>query len=238
MILFIKHISIEGPETLGDFFKSRGFDSKTVDLSLGEKLPHDLSEIQAVVSLGGPMNVYEEDRHPFLKEENIFIQDVLAKKIPFLGICLGAQLLAKSCGVKVAKNPVKEIGFSEIRLTAEGKKDKLFSGVIERFNVFQWHEDTFAIPQSGHWLAKSPACPHQAFRVGSSAYGLQFHVEITDKSIREWSGAYFVKDHSTHEIIRKQMLASYGSLKDTLNREAVKIYSNFAQMISEHERTS
>ena len=233
MILYIKHIPIEGPETLGDFFQAQGFDTKTVDLSQGDKLPQDLSGIQAVVCLGGPLNVYEEERYPFLKEENVFIQKVLEKKIPFLGICLGAQLLAKACGGKVSKNPVKEIGFSEIRLTTEGKKDKLFFDVVERMNVFQWHEDTFAIPQTGHWLAKSPACPHQAFRVGSSAYGLQFHVEITDKNIREWTEAYFIQGNPTHEIIKKQMLASYGRLKDNLNREALKIYTNFSRMISE-----
>ncbi len=235
MILVIQHIPIEGPETLGDFLKARDFAIQTVDLSRGEKLPADFSALQAVVCLGGPMNVYEEEKYPFLKDENHFIMRALEEKIPFLGICLGAQLLAKACGAKVVKNPVKEVGFSEIRLTGEGKKDPLFAGVVERFNVFQWHEDAFAIPQAGHWLAKSPACGHQAFRIGPTAYGLQFHVEITDKSIKEWTGAYFEKDNPTHAIITRQMLASYAKIREPLAREAEKIYANFVRMIVEHE---
>ena len=91
MIIFIKNITIEGPETLGDFFYKEGFKDKTVDLSRGERLPSDLSQVDAVVCLGGPMNVYEEDKYAFLKEEDIFIKRILSEEIPFLGICLGAQ---------------------------------------------------------------------------------------------------------------------------------------------------
>lgn len=233
MILFIKNIPIEGPETLADFFRSKNRELKTIDLSLGEVLPRGLEGVEAVVVLGGPMNVYEEEKYPFLKDENRFIASVLERKIPFLGICLGAQLLAKAMGVKVTRNPVREIGFSEIQLTAEGKKDPLFAGVVERLNVFQWHEDTFGIPSSGRWLAKSSACRHQAFKAGGAAYGLQFHVEVTDQSIREWCGAYFQKGNATHAIMERQMLAAYAKLKENFHREAAKIYNNFLRIITE-----
>jgi len=231
MILVIKNISIEGPETFADFFTAQGFELVIVDLSAGENLPKDFAGIDAVLVLGGPMNVYEEEKYPFLKSETEFIQRVVTAKIPLLGICLGAQLLAKACGAKVAKNPVRELGFSEIRLTPEGKKDFLFKDVPERLTVFQWHEDTFFIPRNGHWLAKSPACQYQAFRVGENAYGLQFHIEISDQSIREWTGAYFKPGNATHATITKQMLAAYGRLKENFDRDAVRIYGNFLRVI-------
>ncbi|MBF0122716.1 MAG: hypothetical protein HQL21_04830 [Candidatus Omnitrophica bacterium] len=96
MILFIKHVDIEGPETLGSFFVKQGFELGVVDLHRGQKLPATLDGIDAVISLGGPMNVYEEAEHPFLKDEDVFLKKVLRAKVPFLGICLGAQLLAKA----------------------------------------------------------------------------------------------------------------------------------------------
>src|SRR3990167_5149044 len=110
MILFIKHIDIEGPETLQPVFESHGFQCQIIDLSLGDLLPEDFSDLEAVVVLGGPMNVYEEDKYPFLKMENVFIQKILQKKIPYLGICLGSQLLAKAAGAKVTSSAVEEIG--------------------------------------------------------------------------------------------------------------------------------
>ena len=126
MILIVKHIDIEGPGTLGDFLKAQGEKFSIIELGSGDQLPADLKAFKAVVVLGGPMNVDEEDRYPFLKPENIFIQKVLTAKIPYLGICLGSQLLAKAAGARVVKSPVKEIGWYKIKLTSEGEKDPLF----------------------------------------------------------------------------------------------------------------
>ena len=128
MILIIKHIDIEGPGTLGDFLDSQGEACCTLELGAGEPLPVDAKAYKAVVVLGGPMNVYEEDRYPFLKSENEFIQKVLRQEIPFLGICLGAQLLAKAAGAQVVRSPVKEIGWYRVEFTPEGRKDPLLEG--------------------------------------------------------------------------------------------------------------
>jgi len=231
MILFIKHIDIEGPETLGEFFKAHGFSSRVIDLSKEEKLPSDLSDIDAVVCLGGPMNVDEEDKYPFLKEENIFIKKILKEEIPFLGICLGSQLLAKAAGAKVSQNPVKEIGWYKINLTPDGKKDLLFEGIPEEVEVYQWHGDTFAIPNEGKWLASSKLCAHQALKIGPCAYGLQFHIEITDKSIREWSDEYFKDDKKVLNIQKSNMLKQYEQNKKTFHGLAETIFSNFLKLI-------
>jgi len=186
MILFIKHIDIEGPETIGEFFQRNGFASTVIDLSRGDCLPRDLNSLDAVVCLGGPMNVDEEEKYPFLKPENEFIKEIIHQEIPYLGICLGSQLLAKASGARVTKAPVEEIGWYKVQLTPQGKADPLFQGLPERFEVFQWHGDTFEIPEGGVHLAESPICTNQAFRYGSNIYGLQFHIEVTPEMILEW----------------------------------------------------
>ena len=103
-----------------------------------------------------------------------------------LGVCLGAQLIAKALGASVYRNPVKEIGWFEIEVTGEGAADPLFAGVGPRETVFQWHGETFDLPPGARWLASSTACCHQAFRIGSSAYALQFHLEVTPEMIADW----------------------------------------------------
>ncbi len=231
-ILFIKHINIEGPETLGVFFQEKGLDMQTIELSDGERLPEDLTGIQAVVSLGGPMNVYEEEKYPFLKKEDVFLKQVVSREIPFLGLCLGSQLLAKACGAKVEKSPQKEVGFLPVQLTELGQKDPLFSGINTTIDAFQWHEDMFQIPEGAQLLASSPACPHQAFKVGPYAYGLQFHVEITDKSIRDWSEAYFPKEDDVLKRKKEAMLKDYAQRKGIFDQVANQIYLNFLEMVN------
>ena len=236
MILFIKHISIEGPETIGDFFTSKGYQINSVELGNGGRLPENLNSLEAVISLGGPMNVYEEDQYPFLKAEDDFIKKVMDQKIPFLGICLGAQLLSKACHAKVGKSPQKEVGFYEIYLTEDGAGAPIFNGLEKEMEVFQWHEDMFDIPLTGNaaLLARSQACPHQAFRVGPCAYGFQFHVEITDQSIKSWADAYFKKGDPVLERKAQSMLEDYKKKKNQMNAAAYKIYENFLKIMARH----
>ena len=236
MILILKHVEIEGPETIGRFFTDEGFEIRVLDLYKGDRLPGTFDHLDAVVSLGGPMNVYEEDKYPFLKEENVFLRGILERGIPFMGICLGGQLIAKASGSKVGRSPEKEIGFLPVQLTAAGKKDPLFQGVAGALDVFQWHEDMFEVPAAGTLLASSPACPHQAFRVGPCAYGVQFHIEITDKSIREWSDAYFPAGDRTFAEKKTTMLADYQKKKDQFHDVADKIYANFLEIILTSQR--
>lgn len=231
MILYIKHIDIEGPETIQPFFEAHGFASETLELYNGDPFPGTLTQIDAVICLGGPMNVYEEDKYPFLRPENHFIQQVLKARIPYLGICLGSQLLAKAAGGKVTRAPAQEIGWSKVRLTDAGRKDPLFAGLKDHLSVYQWHGDTFSIPADGHWLAEGDQCPHQALRVGQNAYGLQFHIEITDKSIREWSDEYFKNNPELLRLEKEEMLIAYQKNRKVFEKEAQTIYNNFLKII-------
>ncbi len=231
MILYIKHVYIEGPETIGAFFERHGYERCVVDLSRGGRIPENCEDQDAVIFKGGPMNVYEEDQYPFLKEENTFIQGVLRDEVPFLGICLGSQLLAKACGARVSRSPTEEIGWRTVTLTGEGKNDPLFAGLRPDLFVFQWHGDTFAIPENGQWLVSGPDCPHQALKVGPAAYGFQFHIEITDKSIREWSEEYFKNNPGLLKEKKAEMLAEYEKKKAAFEQEADAIYRNFLKLI-------
>lgn len=233
MILILKHVEIEGPETIGKFFVDQGFEIRVLDLYAGDRLPQDFNNLEAVISLGGPMNVYEEDKHLFLKDEDIFLKEVLAREIPFMGICLGSQLLAKAAQARVGRSPQKEIGFSPVQLSVEGKKDPLFQNVAGQFDTFQWHEDMFEIPTAGKLLASSSVCPHQAFRYGKNAYGLQFHIEITDKSIREWSDESIRQGDSAFKMQKEIMLKDYQKKKEQFHGIADKIYENFLEIIKE-----
>jgi GMP synthase-like glutamine amidotransferase len=231
MILIIKHIDIEGPGTLGDFLKSQGEAFRIIELGAGEPLPEDPKAFKAVIVLGGPMNVDEENIYPFLKPENDFIQKVLKRGIPYLGICLGSQLLAKAAGAHVVKSPVKEIGWYHIQLTDEGKKDPLFAGFRPDDPIYHWHGDMFQVPSNGKLLARGEGCPHQALKVGDNAYGLQFHVEITDKSIKEWCDEYCANDLAGRLDHAKSMMDDYWKYKQVFDRQAKQLYHNFLNIL-------
>ncbi|MEI7999004.1 MAG: type 1 glutamine amidotransferase [Candidatus Omnitrophota bacterium] len=232
MILIIKHIDIEGPGTLGDFLDQKNEPYQVLDLGAGDSLPNDFSCLRAVVVLGGPMNVDEEQIHPFLKPENDFIKGVLQRGIPYLGICLGSQLLAKAAGARVVKSPSKEIGWYHIKLTEDGQKDPLFKGFSESELIYQWHGDMFQIPLNGKLLATSVDCPHQALRVGSNAYGLQFHIEVTDKSIKEWCQEYAQNDLPGREEHVQAMIDGYWKNQKSFLIQANKLYVNFLDIIN------
>jgi len=232
MILIIKHIDIEGPGTLGDFLKAQEEPFCIIELGAGGQLPADPKVFKAVVVLGGPMNVDEEERFPFLKPENDFIQKVLKAEVPYLGICLGSQLLAKAAGARVVKSPVKEIGWYQVQLTAEGKKDPFFSGFRQEDPVYQWHGDMFQLPLNGQLLASAQGCPHQALRVGGNAYGLQFHVEITDKSIKEWCEEYCETDLPGRRTQAQSMMDDYWKHKKAFDAQAQRLYQNFLDIIN------
>jgi len=238
MILIIKHIDIEGPGTLGDFLKAQGEPFHILELGEGEPLPGDPRLFKGVVVLGGPMNVDEEGRYPFLRPENQFIQKVLKYEIPYLGICLGSQLLAKAAGAKVVKSPVKEIGWYTVELTPDGKKDPLLNGFNQNDPIYHWHGDMFEIPSGGHLLAKAKGCPHQALKVGVNAYGLQFHVEVTDRSIKEWCEEYCATDLPGRQEHAQSMMDDYWKFKIGFDAQAKQLYQNFLRLMNVKNKPS
>ncbi|GAX62783.1 GMP synthase [Candidatus Scalindua japonica] len=231
-VQIIKHIDIEGPGTIGEFLNDDGISYDVIDVFNGEALPDSLSDTSAVIVLGGPMNVYEEDKHPFLKQENEYLKEVIENKLPALGFCLGAQLIAKATGASVKKNPQKEIGWFNVSLTESGFGDPLFQGFHGVFDVFQWHGDTFDIPDGAVRLAESDLCPNQAYRVGSNIYGLQFHVEVTDEMIYQWIDAYRDEVDSLKGIVDPDRIIADTKIKSESYKAQARLFcSNFVKMI-------
>ncbi len=188
-VLILKHVEIEGPGLIEVCLKKGKIPYEILALNSSISLPK-LDAFTHLVILGGPMNVYEEDLYPFLKKEDLFIKEALQRGKSILGICLGAQLIAKALGAKVFQAPIKEIGWYKVSLTPSGLKDPIFTNLPQSFMVFQWHEDTFEIPKGAILLATSTSIPHQAFRYGEHAYGLQFHLEVTEEMIHKWMEVY------------------------------------------------
>ena len=184
--LIFQQVKDEGLGLLGEFLKRWGIPYDTVAFYKEEDIP-PLSLYDTLIVLGGPMNVYEEDKYPCLARQNQAIKQAVSLGMPYLGICLGAQLLAKALGAKVVANPIKEIGFGHVQLTWEATRDSLFRGLPQELPVFQWHGDTFIIPAGAIRLASSPYCGNQAFCYGQKAYALQFHLEVTPAMIKKWA---------------------------------------------------
>ena len=183
-VLAFRHVPFEHLGRIEPELASRGIGIDYADLYQPGAAEPDPARYDGLICMGGAMSV--NDGLPYLEREARWIAQAMEAGRPVLGVCLGAQLIAKALGARVYRNPVKEIGWFEIELTGEGAADPLFAGAAQRETVFQWHGETFDLPPGARWLASSPACRHQAFRIGASAYALQFHLEVTPEMIADW----------------------------------------------------
>ena len=186
-------------------------------------------QIKALIVLGGAMGANDDGRYPFLGGLKNLIRTVVAARIPYLGICLGGQLLAAALGAPVVSNRWDELGFSALKLNAAGVEDRLFQGISESFTTFQWHHDSFDLPAGGVLLASSARCPHQAFRVGESAWGLQFHPEATDEIIRGWCAW-----ESSLSATTEELLAIFKSEAESYHSTARQLVRNFLASANHH----
>jgi GMP synthase-like glutamine amidotransferase len=213
---------LSGMEAIEDL----GVEYEYVPLHEGADIPEDTSEYAGTIILGGPMNVYEEKEYPFLRDENLFIKKALKEGNPLLGICLGGQLIAKAAGARVLTGHRKELGWYDLDLTGAGLKDQLFKGFPKTFKAFQWHGDTFQIPRGASKHASSEIFPNQAFRLGS-AYGLQFHIEVTKETIEDWMEEYDEELKSLDYIDAEKIVEDTEKYLDSLYVLADRFYKNF-----------
>jgi len=187
-ILVFQHLAVEHPGIFRDFWREAGHRVHVVALDEGAAIP-ELAGYDLLAVMGGPMDVWEGDRHPWLRAEMAAIRRwVLELGRPYFGICLGHQLLAEALGGKVGRMAVPEVGVTATRLTVEGRSDPLLAGFGDEVQAFQWHgAEVQRLPEGGVTLAGNAACPVQALRVGRRAWGIQFHVEMTATTVAEWS---------------------------------------------------
>ena len=178
---YFQHVPFEGLGSIEPWLTAAGYTISETRLYESAALP-DLKQIDLLVVMGGPMSVNEEDRYPWLAEEKVFIHDAIQSGKQVLGICLGAQLIASAMGAEVVRNSEKEIGWFPVQGVDSGRASTF--AFPPSAAVFHWHGETFDLPSDAILLARSEACENQAFQLGDSVIGLQFHLETTPESAR------------------------------------------------------
>jgi GMP synthase (glutamine-hydrolysing) len=182
----IQHVAYEGPGLISAAASRHGFELQLCHPYRGEPLPSP-EQLDGLVVMGGPMGVHDTAEHPYLAGERELIAAIAHAGRPVLGVCLGAQLLAHSLGARVYRGGQAEIGPGRVSLTEAGRDDPVLGSTgAATLPVVHWHQDTFELPAHATLLASSALFPHQAFRVGARAYGLQFHVEVEQGLARAW----------------------------------------------------
>jgi GMP synthase (glutamine-hydrolysing) len=178
----IRHVAFEDAGTLGDVLQERGVTLRYLEAGLDDLSP--VTDADLVVVLGGPIGIYEVDRYPFLKHELATIEAVMKKKVPIVGICLGAQALAAVLAARVYPNLKKELGWAALTLTPEGLQSPL--SALGDLPVLHWHGDTFDLPSGATRLAATDITPNQAFSYGDNVLALQFHAEVPERALERW----------------------------------------------------
>jgi GMP synthase-like glutamine amidotransferase len=232
-ILVFQHVRTEHPGSFTDVMRARGVTMRAVILDEFEPVPDD-TDYDALLVLGGPQDVWEEDKFPYLAAEKTFINHWVAAQKPYLGICLGAQLLAACCGGQVGLMAMPEIGMKLVPVIP----DRIFEGVPDLCPCFEWHgAEVKQLPPAARLLATSEACPVQAFAIGAYAYGLQFHLELTATSASDWGNLPAYKAALEKALgpgalpgVQAQVNAGFAPLYDA----ATKIFSNFLDIVEMH----
>jgi GMP synthase (glutamine-hydrolysing) len=183
-VLALQFFWDDPPGYLDEIMQEHGILCKIVKVD--EECVPDPTEFEALIAMGGPQHVGADDRYPYLVGATAAIRKAVEEDIPYLGLCLGGQLLAHALGATVKRHSMASIGFYEVRLTDEGKADPLFQGLPGYQQVIHWHEDTFDIPKGAIQLATNERTENQAFRYKRHAYGLQYHIEVAPSMLDIW----------------------------------------------------
>jgi len=232
-ILVLQHIACEPPGAYADPMRERDAELHAVELDEGEPLP-DWREFDAMVVMGGPMGACHDSEHPWLAEERDCIGAAVRAGLPFFGACLGSQLLAASLGARVYTGETPEVGLLDVELTEAGRDDRVLGDLPRRFPTLQWHSDSFDLPAGAVALASSPAYANQAFRVGSTAYAVQFHLEVTSEMAAEWAT---VPDYAQAlEQVRgpgalDALLGSFEKRREEMTAHARTLFSRWLELV-------
>ena len=229
-ILIIKNIARECPGLLEDLLREQGIKHAIIDLSQGQDFP-PVENYAALVVLGGPDSANDENEKMY--NELARVREARTARIPYLGICLGLQVLVKASGGKVVKNPVKEIGFRDpennrftVDLTEEGKRDPLFVGLGHIFKVFHLHGETVEFTKDMTLLATGKFCQNQIIKIGSNAYGIQCHFELTPKMFETWIN----EDPDLLILDKEKLRADFESINGEYTQAGRQLFKNFLKI--------
>jgi GMP synthase (glutamine-hydrolysing) len=219
----IRHVNFEDLGQLGPLLWRSGYQVAYRDAGIDPLDFHDLAGADLLVVLGGPIGAYEEDAFPFLTEEIEAVYHRLERERPTLGICLGAQIMAKSLGKKVYPSGTKELGWAPVTLTEAGSESVL--APIEGLPVLHWHGDTFDLPDQTVHLASSDKVPNQAFALEDFGLALQFHLEVDPTQLERWYIGHAVEIAGTSDVDVPSLRAAAARHAATLSLAAQKVFS-------------
>lgn len=218
-LVALRHLAFEDLGLLGPLLRAQGWRVHYYDLGVDELWRLDLSQVDMLVVLGGPIGAEEDERYPFLVEETELVRERLATRRPMLGICLGAQLIAHAMGARVRPMERKEIGYAPVSLTTQGERSPL--ATLGSQPVLHWHGDQFELPDGVESLARTQVCPNQAFCVARHTMAWQFHLEVDPARIEQWligHGAELAQTEIPTQRLRKDATVHRNALEQTLGR--------------------
>ena len=237
-VIVLQHIKIEDPGYIKDLMLNDGVNLTTIELDEGEKIPNDLNKFDAMFCMGGPMDTWMEKEYPWLIDEKKKIKEfVVTLKKPYLGFCLGCQLLGEAVGGNVVKSNPSEIGIMDVNFSAEKKNDSLFSSFPNKIKSLQWHSyevDNLQSNKDVVILASSPITKYQIFKYQNHAYGIQFHIEIKDTTVNEWGCVPEYKsalEKQLGEGALEKFDKEAKSNMSQMNNYSKILYSNFKKLI-------
>ena len=237
-VIVLQHINIEDPGHIKDLMIEDNINLTTIELDEGEKIPNDLSKFDAMFCMGGPMDTWMEKDYPWLIEEKKKIKEfVIELKKPYLGFCLGCQLLGEVVGGKVLKSNNPEIGMLNINFLENKKNDLLFNEFPDKITSLQWHSYEVKDLENNKdvtLLASSPETKYQIFKYQKHAYGIQFHIEVKDTTVGEWGCVPEYKS-ALEEQLGDNALQKFDEdakvhMSD-LNKYSEILYQNFKKLV-------
>ena len=237
-IIILQHIKVEDPGYIKDLMLADGFKLTTIELDAGEKIPTNLSKFDAMFCMGGPMDTWMEDKYPWLIDEKKQIKDfVINMKKPFLGFCLGCQLLGEVVGGQVVKSKSAEIGILDIELQEKKDGDVLFSSFPNKIKALQWHSYEVKNLENNKditLLGSSNITKYQIFKFQQHAYGIQFHIEVKDTTVNDWGCVPEYKSALEEQLgegaLKKFNKEAKLNMRQ-MNNYSTILYSNFKKRI-------
>lgn len=189
-VLVIQNNHIASPGYIGECIEKRKGTLHIYNPLDGDQLPTTDKGYDSLIILGGIMNAEEDQLYPHLQDVLHLIHQFHTADKPLLGVCLGAQLIARAFGKRVYPHHTSEVGFTNLLITEEGKQNQLIRSITTELNLMQWHNDTFDLPENSTLLMTGDICKNQAFRIGFKTYGFQCHFEVTDTMLKQWFDTY------------------------------------------------
>jgi GMP synthase (glutamine-hydrolysing) len=222
-VLVLQHFQENPPGRVGDLLQEHQIAYDVLQVGT-DHLPNPML-YQALIVLGGTQHLYDKQKYPYTTHEEIYLHQAIRQGIPYLGMCLGGQLLANAFHATIRKLPKEHIGFLQIHFSDEGKRDPLYHGLPGYEQAFQWHEDCFALPAGAIALTHHTDGSNQAFRYGQHAYGIQYHVELTNAMLDTWLHDLTLKD---------EFIDAYGNeVYKKVESDVTQLFPTYAQ----HSRT-